>query len=179
MISTWQQHSDNCSSAQLAGLPALASAAAAAQGALEAAGAEPEQADQQPATGAIEAQRVHSNAHSNAQSDPIEPQPTPFEAFTQAPLSTEKPEAAAPQAKVQVPEVGLSMESSAMRTSLLSAKPSPSDGVRTASTRTGGTDSLVCSRPHVTLSQARRCMGRLMWEWQSRQASLRLPAWHQ
>lgn len=133
MISTWQQHSDNSSSAQLAGLPALASAAAAAQGALEGAEPEPEQAEQPPGTNAVAAQRVDSNA----QSDPIEPQPTPFEAYTQAPLSTEKPEAAPPKAKAQALEVCASVESTAMGLS----RP-PSD-VRTASIRTEGTGSMV------------------------------------
>ena len=133
-----QQHTDTSSGAQLTGLPALATAAAAAEEALEAPEAEPEQAEKQPGADAVQAQRVDSNA----QSDPIEPQPTPFEAFTQAPLSG-KPDPAPPQAKAQAPEVHASMESSAMNLSLLSATHPPSDGVRTASIRTGGTGSVV------------------------------------
>ena len=134
MISTWQQHSDNSSS----GLPALASAAAAAQDALESAENEKERAEQpQPGTEEIEAKRVGSNT----QSDPIEPQPTPFEAFTQAPLSTEKPDAAL-KPKMQAPEIFPSTESSAMGFSQLSVSRKPSD-VRTASIRTGGTGSMV------------------------------------
>lgn len=135
MISTWQQHSDNSSNAQLAGLPALATAAAAAEGELEGPRAE---AEKRPGPDTVEAQRVDSNA----QSDPIEPQPTPFEAFTQAPLSG-KPEPAPPQAKAQPPEISASMESSAMNMSLPSASRPPSDGVHTASIPTGGTGSVV------------------------------------
>ncbi len=95
MTSTWQ-HSEHSSSAHLAGLPALATAAAAAEEVPEGPSDQPEPSDQQQqGKGGVQAQRVDSNA----QSDPIEPQPTPFEAFTQAPLSSEKPEAGAAKAK--------------------------------------------------------------------------------
>ena len=138
MTSTWQ-HSEHSSSAHLAGLPALATAAAAAEEVPEGPSDQPEPSDQQQhGKGGVQAQRVDSNA----QSDPIEPQPTPFEAFTQAPLSSEKPEAGAAKAKIQVPDIMSSMESSAMGMSTLSATHTHVDRNRSVSIRSGGTGSM-------------------------------------
>lgn len=133
MTSTWQ-HTDN---ARLAGLPALASAAAAAEEEVE-----PEQLASRPeaqerrTSGDIQALRVDSKA----QSDPIEPQPTPFEAFTQAPLAAEKPVDGVPPAaaRLRPNDIRSSTESSAMRLSLLSAAQPPSDAGRSVSIRSGG-----------------------------------------
>ena len=108
--------------AQLAGLPALASAAAAAQDALEGAETEKERAaEQQPGMEEIQAKM-------SGQQHPVRtlssPSPPTFEAFTQATLSTEKPDAAPAKAKMQAPEVFPSTESSAMGLSQLSSRPS-------------------------------------------------------
>ena len=107
MTSKWQ-HPDQSS------LPALATVAATAEMA-------PEKAKEQAQIGGEDAVPVH-RVDSHTQSDPIEPQPTPFEAFTQAPLAApEKPEAVPPIVKTAGTNIGSSMESSAMRLSLLSA----------------------------------------------------------
>jgi hypothetical protein len=123
MTSTWQ-HPDQSS------LPALATVAATAKKA-------PEKAKEQAQTGDEDAVPVHP-VNSHTQSDPIEPQSTPFEAFTQAPLAApEKPEAVPPIAKTAGTNIGSSMESSAMRLSLLSAfaQQSTTDGGRSVGAR--------------------------------------------
>ena len=112
---------------------------------MDRAASQPERAD-----GQVLARR----SGSNTQSDPIEPQPTPFEAFTQAPLSaTDKPDArlAAPAAaRLKAADISSSMESSAMRMSLLSASQlsasqAPPDGQRSLSTRSGPAGSMQVS----------------------------------
>lgn len=120
MTSTWQ-HPDQSS------LPALATVAEKA----------PEKAKEQAQTGDEDTVPVHRE-NSNTQSDPIEPQSTPFEAFTQAPLAApEKPEAVPPIAKAAGTNIGSSMESSAMRLSLLSTltQQSTADGGRSVGAR--------------------------------------------
>ena len=140
MTSSWQ-NPDSSTGARLTGLPALATASASLEGRPERAASGPERAHS--------GQALVKRSGSNTQSDPIEPQPTPFEAFTQAPLSVaEKPNgklAAPAVARLKAADISSSMESSAMRMSLLSASQAPVEGQRCLSARSGPTGSMQVS----------------------------------
>lgn len=149
MTSSWQ-NTDSSFGARLASLPELATAAATLEGRPERAASGPERAHSGPER-AYSGQALVKRSGSNTQSDPIEPQPTPFEAFTQAPLSTtEKPDrklAGPAVARLKAADISSSLESSAMRMSLmsasqLSASQAPAEGQRSLSARSGPTGSM-------------------------------------